>query len=321
MKDITISERLKENQNTMYAYTLLVEFLIQEKKYSEAHEALQKALKIAESKSYFQANEIKIQQLLTSVYKNLNNKDGELQSYKRINELEEELKKTDGDLALNNANLLMQKSKLEQANNEAYYQKEKSVLMRKVYIIITLLTFILIGFIYAHSRKKLRNRELIYKQKVMGLEMDKLKFEQKISETQQNLDAQVEFLKNKNIQIHTLKSEIEKIKKSNSYYLEEQQGELHTLLQSHLMTDENWENFKREFIKVYPKFYQKIQSEYPDLTDSNYRIILLKKLDFNNVEISELLGITIDAVKKSNQRMKKKLGDRYDELSEIINKS
>ena len=87
------------------------------------------------------------------------------------------------------------------------------------------------------------------------------------------------------------------------------------------MTDENWENFKREFIKVYPKFYQKIQSEYPDLTDSNYRIILLKKLDFNNVEISELLGITIDAVKKSNQRMKKKLGDRYDELSEIINKS
>ena len=321
MKDITISEQLQENQNTMYAYTLLGEFLIQEKKYSEAHEALQKALQIAESKSYFQANEIKIQQLLTSVYKNLNNKDGELQSYKRINELEKELKKTDGDLALNNANLLMQKSKLEQANNEAHYQKEKSALMRKVYIIITLLTFILIGFIYAHSRKKLRNRELIYKQKVMGLEMDKLKFEQKISETQQNLDAQVEFLKNKNIQIHILKSEIEKIKNSNSYYLEEQQGELHTLLQSHLMTDENWENFKREFIKVYPKFYKKIQSEYPDLTDSNYRIILLKKLDFNNVEISELLGITIDAVKKSNQRMKKKLGDRYDELSKIINRS
>ncbi len=45
------------------------------------------------------------------------------------------------------------------------------------------------------------------------------------------------------------------------------------------------------------------------------------QLDFNNVEISELLGITIDAVKKSNQRMKKKLGDRYDELSKIINRS
>ena len=320
LKDIAISERLEENQNTMYAYTLLGEVLIQEKKYQESLEVLKKALQIAESKSYFQANEIKIQQLLSSVYKNLGNKDEELQSYKRINELEEELKKTDGDLALNNANLLMQKSKLEQVNNEANYEKETSELMRNVYLIITLLTFILAGFVYANSKKKLRNRELVYKQKVMGLEMDKLKFERKLLETQENLDNQVEFLKNKNIQIHILKSEIEKIKNSNSYYLEEQQGELHTLLQSHLMTDENWENFKREFRKVHPLFYQKIQNEYPDLTESNYRIIMLKKLDFNNVEISELLGITIDAVKKSNQRMKKKLGDRYDELTEIINR-
>lgn len=46
----------------------------------------------------------------------------------------------------------------------------------------------------------------------------------------------------------------------------------------------------------------------------------MKKLDFTNTEISELLGITLDAVKKSNQRMKKKLGDRYDELTEIISK-
>lgn len=320
LKDITISERLAENQNTMYAYTLLGKVLLQEKKYNEALKALKKALQLAKTKSYFNINEIEIQQLLALVYKNLNNKEEELQSFKRIDRLEEELKKTDGDMALNNANILMQKSKLERANSEAHYQKERATLLRNVYLIISLLALVLVGFIYAHSKKKLRNRELMYKQKVLGLEMDKLKFEHKLLETQESLETQVEFLKNKNIQINILKSEIEKIKHSNSYYLEEQQGQLKTLLQSHLMTDENWENFKREFKKAYPEFYQKLKSEYPDLTDSNYRIILLKKLDFNNVEISELLGITTEAVKKSNQRMKKKLGDRYDELSEIINK-
>ncbi len=305
----------------MYASTLLGELLIPEKNYNEAEKVLNKALKIAESKSYFQANEIRIQQLLTAVYKNLNNKHAELKCYKRISQLEENLKKTDGDIALNNANLLMQKSKFEQANKEAQYQKERSALMRNVYIFITLLAFFLAGFIYANSRKKLKNRELVYKQNVLRLEMDKLKLEKKLSETQQSLDNQVEFLKNKNTQINRLKSEIEKIKHSNSYYLEEQQGHLKTLLDSHLMTDENWENFKKEFKKAYPEFYQKLQNEYTDLTDSNYRIILLKKLDFNNNEISELLGITVDAVKKSNQRMKKKLGERYDELSEIINRA
>lgn len=320
LKDIAISENLSEDQNTMFAYTLLGEVLIREEKYSEAEKELKKALMIAESKPYFQVNEIKIRQLLTSVYRNLNNKEAELQSFKRINDLEDSVRKTDGDQALINANLLMQKSKLEQANNEAHYQKERSALMRNVYLLITLLALLLAGFIYANARKKMRNRELVYKQKVLGLEMDKMKFEQKLSETQENLEAQVEFLKNKNIQINRLKSEIEKIKNSKSYYLEEEQGHLSTLLKSHLMTDENWENFKREFKKTYPAFYQKLQAEYTDLTDSNYRIILLKKLDFNNTEISELLGITLDAVKKSNQRMKKKLGDRYDELSEIISK-
>ncbi|UOE40168.1 tetratricopeptide repeat protein [Chryseobacterium suipulveris] len=320
LEDIMISERLSELQNTMFAQTLLGEVLIQENNYTEAETVLKKALKTAQSKSYFQINEIKIQQLLTEVYRNQNNREAELHGFKRISELEHNLKKTDGDQALNNAHLLMQKSKLEQANKEAHYQQEKSAMLRNIYLGLIFFSLVLAGFIFANSRKKLLNRELMYKQKVLGLEMDKLKFEKKLSETQENLDNQVEFLKNKNVQINRLKSEIEKIRNSKSFYLEEEQGHLSKLLESHLMTDENWENFKREFRKVHPEFYNQLQSEFPDLTDSNYRIILLKKLDFNNTEISQLLGITTDAVKKSNQRMKKKLGDRYDELAQIISK-
>ena len=45
---------------------------------------------------------------------------------------------------------------------------------------------------------------------------------------------------------------------------------------------------------------------------------MLQKLDFNNYEMSNLLGVTIDAIKKSKQRLKKKLGDKYDLLFEII---
>jgi DNA-binding CsgD family transcriptional regulator len=44
----------------------------------------------------------------------------------------------------------------------------------------------------------------------------------------------------------------------------------------------------------------------------------MQKLDFNNYEISNLLGVTIDAIKKSKQRLKKKLGDKHDLLFEII---
>lgn len=57
---------------------------------------------------------------------------------------------------------------------------------------------------------------------------------------------------------------------------------------------------------------------FPEITDSNLRIILLQKLGFTNAEISGLLGITIDAVKKSKQRLKRKLGEKYDLLFQMI---
>lgn len=318
LEDIEISERLSEEQNTMYAYTELGEVFLQEKNFNDAEKALAKAAEIAKTKSYFAINAIKIEKLRTEVFKNLNKKDAELESFKNITELEKQLRQTDGEYALNNANLLNQKAKLQKANTEAHYEKERAILLRKVYLVMLFFALTLAGFIYANSRKVIRNRELRYKQKVLGMEMEKLKFEQKLHETQENLDNQIEYLKNKNTQITRLKAEIEKVKNSKSYYLEEQQGHLNALLESHLMTDENWENFRKEFVKVYPDFYQTLQKEFHDLQGAGLRIVLLKKMGFNNVEISGLLGVTVDAIKKSNQRMKKKLGDRYEELSEII---
>ncbi len=55
-------------------------------------------------------------------------------------------------------------------------------------------------------------------------------------------------------------------------------------------------------------------SDFSDLTESNLRIITLLKLELSNQEISSLLGITIDAVKKSKQRLRKKFGEQYEEL-------
>ncbi len=75
------------------------------------------------------------------------------------------------------------------------------------------------------------------------------------------------------------------------------------------MTDENWKKFKNAFQQEYPDYFQTLISDFPDITESNLRIITLMKLGLYNQEISSLLGITIDAVKKSKQRLRKKFGD------------
>ena len=78
------------------------------------------------------------------------------------------------------------------------------------------------------------------------------------------------------------------------------------------MTEDNWIRFKREFEKEFPEFCQYLFTNFPELTDSNKRIIFLQKLGFSNIEISQFLGITTDAVKKAKQRLKKKFGNNQD---------
>lgn len=175
-------------------------------------------------------------------------------------------------------------------------------------------------FIFLNFKKQLKNKKLVYEQKVTLLELEKIKTENKLSQTHKNLNSQIEYLKEKNIKIKKLKVEIAQIKKSSSHYLEKEKGKLNTLLESHLMTESNWNAFKREFRKEQSEFYNLLQN-FPEITDSNKRILLLQKLDFNDNEIAELLGVTIDAVKKSIQRLKKKLGSKFTMLSEHLKPS
>ena len=59
-------------------------------------------------------------------------------------------------------------------------------------------------------------------------------------------------------------------------------------------------------------------SDFPDFTESNLRIILLSKLGLSNQDVSSLLGVTIDAVKKAKQRLKKKIGSDYNSILEEL---
>jgi len=84
------------------------------------------------------------------------------------------------------------------------------------------------------------------------------------------------------------------------------------------MTNDNWQKFKSAFQNEQKDFYNQLISDFPDFTESNLRIILLSKLGLSNQDVSSLLGVTIDAVKKAKQRLKKKIGSDYNSILEEL---
>ncbi|OXA82005.1 Tetratricopeptide repeat-containing protein [Flavobacterium aquidurense] len=317
-KDIRISENNKNDQNTMYASVLLAKLYILTKNFDKAEQTLNNIQNIVHSKSYFEKLEFEIIRLKLEILKKQNKTNNELQLRRRMLTLEDSLKTRDSDEAINQANWMIQKSQFQNNINKKETKLKEEYVLRTMYVSIIVFV-IALGLVLLHfSKKKQKASQFEYDQTVNLLETEKKNTEKKLYETHANLNDHLVYLREKNSQIKKLNIEIDNIKRSSSYNLEKKSGKLNTLLQSHLMTEENWENFKREFQKEYPDFYFKLQKDFPEITDSNKRILLLQKLNFNNTEIAGILGITSDAVKKSKQRIKKKIGVKFKMLFDNV---
>lgn len=74
-----------------------------------------------------------------------------------------------------------------------------------------------------------------------------------------------------------------------------------------LNTDEDLIEFKRSFEKIHPGFNEYLIAKYPDITNAELRLASLLKLKYDSLEMSNLLGISVSSVRKTNLRLRKRL--------------
>lgn len=85
--------------------------------------------------------------------------------------------------------------------------------------------------------------------------------------------------------------------------------ELRQLLTSNLMNNRVWEKFKFAYNNSFPSFFDDLLHRYPELTDSDLRLLALINLNLSNKELADKLAVSLDGIKKAKQRLKKKLSD------------
>ena len=314
IQDIDITKSLDEPKNMMFAKTLLASLYLQTKRYSQSSTIANEALELANSSIYYKNKKLEILYIKRDLAKMLNQASEELHYRREIDSTLEDLKKMDGQETITQINWETQKQIFE-LQIEADQAKLENESTQKTVAIITSLCLLLTLLLVRRATKNRNAREKAdYDKKVVQLELDKVKSENKLNATNRTIANYKEYLSEKNKQIEQLEQALSSIGKSNLSYLEKNSGDLQKLLESHLMTAENWNNFKSIFSKEYPEYYSYLTENYPELTESNLRIIILTKLDMTTNEIARILGITTDAVKKAKQRLRKKYGEKYDNL-------
>ncbi|MGC4037270.1 MAG: tetratricopeptide repeat protein [Chitinophagaceae bacterium] len=128
---------------------------------------------------------------------------------------------------------------------------------------------------------------------------------EKLKRSQVELNSFANRLKEKNEIIERFRSNIERLGTTAS---ETERVSLVTQLNhASILTENDWQNFRVLFDKVYPGFFNRLQNIVPTLSPTDMRLMALAKLQIAQKDMAAMLGMGYDAVRKARQRLRAKM--------------
>ncbi len=188
-------------------------------------------------------------------------------------------------------------------------ERKRQVLLRNTLIIASVLTIIIIiQILYRVRQRQVSERKI---------------FTLQLSNAQKQLTSYVDSIREKNRLMDQLREELEQVRFAHPEDPDNNSAEREKILarirQASLITEEGWHEFTKLVDAVHKNFFIRLKEKYPDLTPADTRLLTLVKLNFSTGEMADMLGISPDSVKKSRQRVRKKIGISSEEdISDVV---
>ncbi len=182
---------------------------------------------------------------------------------------------------------------------KAEQEVNKVKVIRNFTIVILIIAFA-ITFIFINLKRK--------KERLMEQERER-QANEKLKAALQQLDSYLVNIKEKNALIEKIEAEllqqhsVTPIDDEKKLVSEEQIAKLH---QSVIMTEDDWTSFKQLFEQVWPGFFAQTNKKYDGLSLAEERVLTLSKLNLESKDMAKMLGISIDSLRKSRYRLRKK---------------
>ncbi len=126
-------------------------------------------------------------------------------------------------------------------------------------------------------------------------------------------------LAQKNDFIKNLKTEIEKIKFGSGSTHSKDLEKLSAKIDTYLHQNKDWEVFEEHFNIVNDDFFQKLKSQFENLSTQDAKLCVLIKLKLTNKEIANQLNLSVRGVETKRYRLKKKFNiDNHVSLEHFI---
>lgn len=150
------------------------------------------------------------------------------------------------------------------------------------------------------EKELIEARELLKTQALMQAEKD-------LEDKTEALEQSHQLLDFKNLMIQELEMQLT-VKNEPTNRIEDPSILIEPLQNLKILTAEDWRKFRQLFDNRFPTFFSNLTTRLPKLTAAETRLLLLIKIGFDALEISNILGISSASVYTARYRLRKKLG-------------
>ncbi|GAB4408004.1 MAG: hypothetical protein OHK0053_34710 [Microscillaceae bacterium] len=149
--------------------------------------------------------------------------------------------------------------------------------------------------------------ELKLKTELENKQLREEKLQDELQAKNRELTAHALHLIQKNELLDALKQKIQHLRHTTPKTLPTELNNLLHLINYSFNQDKDWEHFKQMFEQVHQDFFDRLQTQYPELTAGEIRLCALIRLHLNSQDMATILGIGQDSLRVTRYRLRKKL--------------
>jgi tetratricopeptide (TPR) repeat protein len=251
---------------------------------------------------------------LTQIFRAMGQYDSAFYYSERYSALNDSLEKevATSSLAISRARLNNEVSRfnIQKLNRE----KETVLLWRNIMIASIIIVSLIALLIINRQRLKEKIKTEKAEQEHLKMVQEKQLMETEIASAKEQLQMFTANIVEKTNLIEKLESQV-KGREANH----EQQAIISELVRLTILTEDDWNKFRNLFEKIYPGFFMKLKDSFPDITSAEQRMAALTRLRLTTRQIASMLGISVDSVHKSRQRLRQRLNLGADaSLEEVL---
>lgn len=251
---------------------------------------------------------------LTQIFRAMGQYDSAFYYSERYSALNDSLEKevATSSLAISRARLNNEVSRfnIQKLNRE----KETVLLWRNIMIASIIIVSLIALLIINRQRLKEKIKTEKAEQEHLKMVQEKQLMETEIASAKEQLQMFTANIVEKTNLIEKLESQV-KGREANH----EQQAIISELARLTILTEDDWNKFRNLFEKIYPGFFMKLKDSFPDITSAEQRMAALTRLRLTTRQIASMLGISVDSVHKSRQRLRQRLNLAADaSLEEVL---